>query len=702
MLDTSVEYLKGVGAARAELLKNELGIFTYGQLLNYFPYRYIDRTKFHKISEITADADYVQIRAVLFRIESQGAGAKKRLVGTIKDESGIMELVWFKGLNWIQNVPTGVEYIIFGKASFYNGKANIVHPELEPVTLANTESPTMLEPVYSTTEKLNARKFKSSDIAKIIKLLLLKIFENKHVIEENLSENIIKEYRFLGKYDTYINIHFPKSFELAKAAKNRLKFEELFFLQLKILQLKSSRKLAYKGFIFGQIGQNFNNFYNNNLRFALTDAQKRVLKEIRKDLGSGQQMNRLLQGDVGSGKTVVAFMTMLMAIDNGFQASLMAPTEILAQQHYTSLMEMAQNLGITIELLTGTVKGAKRKEILKKLEEGSINIIIGTHALIEDSVLFQNLGLTIIDEQHRFGVIQRAKMWNKTQLCPPHILVMTATPIPRTLAMTVYGDLDVSVIDEMPAGRLPVKTFHKYESQRLWVFGRIKEEIAKGHQVYIVYPLIEESESEMMSDIKNLMHGYEALTAELPLPQYQYSIVHGKLKPEDKEFEMNRFINRVSQIMIATTVIEVGVNIPNATLMVIENAERFGLAQLHQLRGRVGRGGGEAFCILITGYKLSEEGRFRMQTMCETNDGFRISEADLKLRGPGSIDGTQQSGVIGLKLADIVKDAAILNAARQSAIKILEEDELLEKPENQMLKKYLLSIQQKDTFSKIS
>jgi ATP-dependent DNA helicase RecG len=560
----------------------------------------------------------------------------------------------------------------------------------------------MFEPVYSTTEKLNAKKIKSKDIGRIIKSLLLKIEENTNSIQENLSSNIREQFKFLSRKESFEFIHFPQNQEQLKIARNRLKFEELFFLQLRLLRTKKLRKTANKGYVFSKIGDNFNNFYQNNLKFPLTEAQKRVIKEIRKDLGSGEQMNRLLQGDVGSGKTVVAFMTMLIALDNGFQASLMAPTEILAQQHFKSISEMTNGLDIKVELLTGTVKGSKRNEILKKLEIGEIHLLVGTHAIIEDSVVFKTLGLTIIDEQHRFGVMQRAKMWKKTDSNPPHILVMTATPIPRTLAMTVYGDLDVSVIDEMPPGRIPITTFHKYETQRLWVFGRMREEIAKGHQIYIVYPLIEESESETMADIKDLMQGYDMLSAEFPKPDYQISVVHGKQKPADKEFEMQRFIKGETQIMIATTVIEVGVNVPNATLMLIENADRFGLAQLHQLRGRVGRGGGEAFCILMTGFKLSEESKFRMRTMCETTDGFRISEADLKLRGPGNIEGTQQSGIIGLKLADIVKDANILNAARDVAMNILEMDPNLEKPENLPLNKFLQNNQNKQSFSRIS
>ena len=702
MLDTSIEYLKGVGPMRAEMLKKELGIFNYNQLLHYYPFRYIDRTKFHKINEITGEEDYVQIRGILRRIDSHGEGRKRRLVGVFRDDSGVMELVWFKGLHWIQNLQIGVEYLVFGKPTVFNGKANIVHPEIDLISNASTEVASTLEPVYSITEKLNAKKLRSKEIGKIIKSLVVKIEENPAIIEENLPTNLIEKLRFIGRFDTLRYIHFPENQEQLKAARNRIKFEELFFLQLKLLQSKAVRQTAIKGLVFSRIGDYFNHFYNNNLKFDLTGAQKRVLKEIRKDVGSGIQMNRLLQGDVGSGKTVVAFMSMLMAMDNDYQAALMAPTEILAQQHFVSLCEMAEGMDVKIELLTGSVKGAKRREVLEGFEDGSIHIAVGTHALIEDTVNFKNIGIVIIDEQHRFGVVQRSKMWRKNDSTAPHILVMTATPIPRTLAMTVYGDLDVSVIDEMPPGRLPIKTYHKYDSQRLWVFGRMKEEIAKGHQVYVVYPLIEESESDVMADIKDLMQGYDTLSHEFPKPEYQISVVHGKQKAEDKEYEMQRFARGETQIMIATTVIEVGVNVPNATIMIIENAERFGLAQLHQLRGRVGRGGGDAYCILMTGFKLSQEGRFRMQVMCETTDGFKISEADLKLRGPGSFDGTQQSGIVNLQMADIVKDAKILQTARFLAQEIVDDDPKLEKPENLPLKKYMLLNKSKNTFSRIS
>jgi ATP-dependent DNA helicase RecG len=701
-LDTSIEFLKGVGPARAELLQKDLGIFTLSQLLHYYPFRHIDRTSFHKIKELHADIDYAQIKGVLVQLESVGQGRAKRARAIFKDETGQIELVWFQGIHWALQYKVGMEYVLFGRVNFFNGKINIAHPELELQSGSANEKSLHFEPVYSIPEKLQVKKFRSKDLAKLVKTLFLKIAENPNSVEENLSPNLLRQYKFLPRLQSLRAIHFPHHLEELKAAKNRLKFEELFYMQLKMWQGRTFKKTKLKGFVLPAVGDIFHKFYNENLKFPLTEAQKRVIKEIRKDMSTASQMNRLLQGDVGSGKTVVAFMCMLIAIDNGFQASLMAPTEILAQQHFKSIQEMSADLGIQIELLTGSVKGKKRKEILDSLEKGEIHILIGTHALIEEKVKFKKLALTIIDEQHRFGVSQRARMWEKNNEAIPHVLVMTATPIPRTLAMTVYGDLDVSVIDEMPAGRIPIETFHKFESHRLWTFGMMKKEIAAGRQVYVVFPLIEESGSETMADIKNLMEGYEAISKDFPKPQYQISIVHGRQKPEEKEFEMQRFIKGETQIMIATTVIEVGVNVPNATLMVIENAERFGLAQLHQLRGRVGRGAAASYCILMTGYKLSEESRFRMEIMCETTDGFRIAEADLKLRGPGSIEGTQQSGIVGLQLADIVKDANILTAARQTAIQIIEEDPDLEKPENQALKKYLAQSKAKQNWSNIS
>ncbi|MCP4438724.1 MAG: ATP-dependent DNA helicase RecG [Aureispira sp.] len=702
MLNNSIEYLKGVGTKKADMLGKELGIFTVGQLLQHYPFRYVDKTKFHKIRDIKDDSEYVQIRGILRRMDSYGEGRKRRLVAAFRDDSGMMELVWFKGLNWIQNLQVGAEYIVYGKPSVFNKKLSIVHPEIEPVTTANTDAAATLAAVYRSTEKLNAKYLDTKGLAKLIRNVFVKIHPNRASFPETLPLDLVEKLRFPSRYEAFVHVHFPKNLGQLKAAQNRLKFEEFFFMQLRILQGKQLKKIGVRGFVFPTIGEHFNNFYQNNLEFELTGAQKRVIKEIRKDLAVGQQMNRMLQGDVGSGKTIVAFMTMLIALDNGFQAALMAPTEILAQQHLQSVTEMAEGLGLQIALLTGTVKGKKRKKLLEELANGDIDILIGTHALIEDNVAFKNLGIVIIDEQHRFGVVQRAKMWRKNDIAPPHILVMTATPIPRTLAMTVYGDLDVSVIDEMPPGRKPIKTFHKYETQRLWVFGQMKREIAKGHQVYVVYPLIEESEYEGLSEVKDLMEGYTEMEHEFPKPKYQISVVHGRQKPEAKDFEMQRFIDGTTHIMMATTVIEVGVNVPNASMMVIENAERFGLSQLHQLRGRVGRGGGDAYCVLLTSFKLSADGRFRMQTMVETTDGFKISEADLKLRGPGNIEGTQQSGVLNFKIADIVRDGAILKTARHIATEILEEDPKLELPKNKELKEYLLRTSKSHGFGRIS
>lgn len=702
MLNNSIEYLKGVGTTRADMLGKELGIFTLGQLLQHYPFRYVDKTKFHKVKDVKDDSEYVQLRGILRRIDSYGEGRKRRLVGAFRDDTGTMELVWFKGLHWIQNLQVGTEYIVYGKPSVFNKKLSIVHPDIELITTANTDAAATLAPVYPSTEKLNAKRLDTKGLAKLIRNLFVKIHPHRAEFPETLPAELIEKLRFPSRYEAFVHIHFPKNLGQLQAAQNRLKFEEFFFMQLRLLQGKQLKKIGVRGFIFPTIGDYFNQFYQNNLKFELTGAQKRVIKEIRKDLAVGAQMNRMLQGDVGSGKTIVAFMTMLIALDNGFQAALMAPTEILAQQHLESIREMSVGLELRIELLTGTVKGKKRKKLLAALEEGEIDILIGTHALIEDNVLFKNLGIVIIDEQHRFGVVQRSRMWKKNATCPPHILVMTATPIPRTLAMTVYGDLDVSVIDEMPPGRKPINTYHKYESQRLWVFGQMKREIAKGHQVYVVYPLIEESEYEGLSEVKDLMEGYGVMEHEFPKPQYQISVVHGRQKPDAKDYEMQRFIKGETQIMMATTVIEVGVNVPNASMMVIENAERFGLSQLHQLRGRVGRGGGDAYCVLLTSFKLSSDGRFRMQTMVETTDGFKISEADLKLRGPGNIEGTQQSGVLNFKIADIVRDGAILKTARHIATEILAEDPKLALPKNKQLQAHLEKTKKSHGFGRIS
>lgn len=702
MLNDSISYLKGVGPARADLLKTELGIFTYRQLIQHYPFRYVDKTRFHQIKDIVDDSEYVQLKGVLRRLDTFGEGRKKRLVGRFRDSTGVIELVWFKGINWVQNMAVGMEYIVYGKPTIFNDRINIVHPEMDVVSPANTTNAVTFDPVYSTTEKMVARKLDAKGMKRIIQALFKKIHPQRQLIPETLPPYILEEQDLIGRYTSLLGIHFPQNKAQLEAAKKRIKFEEFFFMQLRMLQTKYKNQTGVRSFIFNRIGDYFNGFYSNNLKFDLTGAQKRVLKEIRADMATGHQMNRLLQGDVGSGKTVVAFMSILIALDNGFQGALLAPTEILAQQHYVGLQEMAEGLDMNIAILTGTVKGKRRRELLADLAAGEIDLLVGTHALIEPTVIFKNLGLVVVDEQHRFGVVQRAKMWRKNDIHPPHILVMTATPIPRTLAMSAYGDLDVSVIDEMPPGRKPINTFHKYESQRLWVFGRMEEEIAKGHQVYVVYPLIEESEYEGLADVKDLMEGYASMERRFPKPQFQISVVHGRQKPADKEAEMQRFVRGETQIMMATTVIEVGVNVPNASIMVIENAERFGLAQLHQLRGRVGRGGGDAYCILMTGFKLSSDGRFRMQTMCDTTDGFKISEADLKLRGPGNIEGTQQSGILNFKLADIVQDVELLQAARNQAMLTLQEDPMLQQLKNQTLARQIKQTKQTHGFGRIS
>ncbi len=685
-LQTKIEFLKGVGPTKSAMLQKELGIFTFGDLLQHYPFRYIDKTKFHRIKDIAPDTnESVQLRGILRRVEVIGDGRKRRLVARFRDASGVMDLVWFKGIHFIEkSLVVGSEYVVYGKAQFFGGQPNIAHPEIELVSKNNTELAPTMDAVYPTTEKLKGKGLDPKGIRKLVHLLLKNLTESD--VPENLPEYVVKKLRFPTRLEALRFTHQPKNNAEMVLGRNRLKFEELFLMQIRILQSKGKNQIAYRGWKFEKIGEKFNHFYHNKLKFELTGAQKRVLKEIRVDLKIGIQMNRLLQGDVGSGKTICAVMSILMALDNGFQACLMAPTEILAQQHYQGISEDLEGMDIEVGFLVGSVKGKKRKALLEKVANGEIDLLIGTHALIEDPVIFKNLGLAIIDEQHRFGVKQRAKLWRKSKPNPPHVLVMTATPIPRTLAMTVYGDLDVSVIDEMPPGRLPVRTVHRNESHRLRVFGFMKEQIAIGHQVYVVYPLIEESET---LDLNNLMAGYESISREFPIPEYQLSIVHGKMKAEDKDFEMQRFIKKETQIMVATTVIEVGVNVPNATMMVIENSERFGLAQLHQLRGRVGRGGGEAYCILMSSYKLSNESRFRIKTMCDTNNGFEISEADLKLRGPGNIAGTQQSGILNLKIADLVKDGKILKTAREIAKRIVEDDVKLERPEHLPLKNYM-------------
>lgn len=684
--ETQIEYLKGVGPKRAEILRSEIQIFTFGDLLNFYPFRYVDRSRFYKIKEIKADLPYIQVIGRIKGFKPFGNKRTIRLNAIFGDETGEIELVWFNGFKWIlDKYKTGNEYIVFGKPSVFNGKINIAHPEIEEQKEENEIISSRLSPFYNSSEKLKARGLDSKGISKIIRTLVSDSVGN---YIENLPDRIINDLRLISKEDAMINIHFPESSEQLLKAQNRLKFEELFFIQLKLLKSKYLRTSKFNGHNFQIIGEKFNDFFHKKLPFELTSAQKKVVKEIRVDVGSGKQMNRLLQGDVGSGKTLVALMSMLMAIDNGCQASLMAPTEILANQHFYSISKFLEGLGINVELLTGSTKTPQRKLIFEGIENGTIDILIGTHALIEDGVKFKNLGLVVIDEQHRFGVAQRAKLWEKNTL-PPHILVMTATPIPRTLAMTVYGDLDISIIDELPPGRKPIRTFHYSEASRNKVFAFMKEQIKLGRQIYIVYPLINESET---LDLNHLMDGYESICREFPIPQYLVSIVHGQMKTADKDFEMMRFKNGETNIMVATTVIEVGVDIPNASVMIIENSERFGLSQLHQLRGRVGRGADQSYCILLTGTKLTNEAKKRIETMVETNDGFLIAEADLKLRGPGDMDGLQQSGIVDLRLADIVRDEQILRYARNLATDILNDDPELEKKQNERLNRHLRTL----------
>jgi ATP-dependent DNA helicase RecG len=694
---TPIEYLKGVGPQRAEILKKEISIFTYVDLLHYYPFRYIDRTQFFKIRDANPDLPYIQILVRLKSFEIIGEKRTRRLVAEAVDDTGDIELVWFQGVNWIQkNLKLNQVYIIFGKLGYFNGKPQMVHPEIELFNKENQNRGNLsLQPVYSSTEKLKQFSLDSKGIQRIMANLIDVVFND---IDEVLPEYLIKKYKFYSRNNALLNIHFPKDTQVLKIAQNTLKFEELFFIQFKMLRSKLLRSQKFKGNIFENVGKKFNFFYKNLLPFQLTNAQKKVIKEIRLDTQRGVQMNRLVQGDVGSGKTVVALMTMLLAIDNGFQTCLMAPTEILATQHYHSIHSLLNDDFVSVKLLTGSTKKKERKVIAEALTAGELSILIGTHALIEDPVVFKNLGLAVIDEQHRFGVEQRAKLWRKNSI-PPHILVMTATPIPRTLAMTLYGDLDVSVIDELPAGRKPVETIHMFENHRLRMFGFMKQEIAKGRQIYIVYPLIQESAK---LDLKNLMDGVDTMSREFPLPQYKISILHGQLKPVEKEFEMQRFVKGETQIMVATTVIEVGVNVPNASVMIIENSERFGLSQLHQLRGRVGRGAEQSYCILMSEHKLSREGRIRLDTMVRTNDGFEIAEIDLQLRGPGNIEGRQQSGVMDLKLADLALDQKILQEARKSVIEIFENDPDLIKPENKLLKSFVTKAEKGITLNKIS
>jgi ATP-dependent DNA helicase RecG len=675
--DTPIEFLKGVGPQRAALLNKELTIFTFGDLIQHYPFRYEDRTKFYSIQELSDELPYVQLKGKITQKTLVGTGAKKRLTALLTDGTGSLELVWFQGIKWVmEKVTPGSEYIVFGKPSRYADKFSMVHPELDVVTL-NQENKGYLQPVYSITEKLRARHLDSKAIARLQQELLT---QGKDKIHETLPERITQHYTLIDKRKAMLNIHFPQDQHVLAEAQQRLKFEELFYIQLRLLKLKLVRKEKYRGQVFNDAAE-LTRFYNNHLPFPLTNAQKRVIKEIYGDMRSGKQMNRLLQGDVGSGKTIVSFICMLLVLGGEAQCALMAPTEILAQQHFKTVSRYADQLQITTALLTGSTKKADRKTIHQGLEDGSLKILIGTHALLEEKVQFKNLGLAIIDEQHRFGVAQRSKLWRKNTEVYPHVLVMTATPIPRTLAMTLYGDLDISVIDELPAGRKPIKTIHKFDSHRLEVNGFLKAQLQARRQVYVVYPLIDESEK---LDLKHLMDGYESICR--AFPEEAISIVHGKMKPEAKEYEMARFVKGETKIMVATTVIEVGVDVPNASVMVIENAERFGLSQLHQLRGRVGRGAEQSYCILMTNYKLSADSKKRIDTMVRTNNGFDIAETDLQLRGPGDLMGTQQSGVLDLLIADLGKDTKLLQLARETALQLLEKDPQLSDPENDLIR----------------
>jgi len=697
-LDTNITYLTGVGPKRAELLNKELNIFTFRDLLYHFPYKYFDRTRFYKISELDPDLPFIQIRGTIKGYTTEGHGQSKRLTADFQDSTGIVKLIWFKGGKWITGSYTpGIEYIVFGKPTVFNGIINIIHPEIEAADKMAERITSALQAQYSTTEKLKNQFVTSKTISKLIGNMLKQI---KNRIPESLPPYLVEKYKLTDLHESLHKIHFPENPEELEKVRYRLKFEELFYIQLNLLRYKVNRNLKIKGFVFSSVGETFNNFYHKNLPFALTDAQKRVMKEIRKDLGSGRQMNRLLQGDVGSGKTLVALMSMLIAIDNGYQACIMAPTEILANQHFNTISKFLDGIEIKISLLTGSSKKASRKSIMESLLDKSLNILIGTHALLEENIQFSNLGLVIIDEQHRFGVAQRARLWQKN-LNPPHILVMTATPIPRTLAMTLYGDLDVSVIDELPPGRVPIKTMHFSDRERNKVFGFIRNQIAEHRQIYIVYPLIKESET---MDYKDLEDGWDTISRVFPAPKYCISIVHGKMTPANKEMSMKLFKDGTAHILIATTVIEVGVDIPNATVMVIESAERFGLSQLHQLRGRVGRGAEQSYCLLMSSDKLSREAAKRLEVMVRTNDGFEIAETDLQLRGPGDIEGTQQSGIpFDLKIASLGKDGQILEYVRNIADEILQNDPLLEDNRNMIFRTELIRLfSQQQSWSKIS
>ena len=688
-LDSPIEYLKGVGPARADLLKKELNINTFGDLLTFFPFRYVDRSKFHHVADIRDDSTYIQLKARVVHIQTIGGPRHQRLVATVRDATGEIELIWFQGIKWVLDMLSPQqEYVIFGKPVSFNGKWNIPHPELEIPSTQPVPLTEVIRPIYNSTEKLKSKGLDFKGIGRLVRTVLL---SEKFIMPESLTPEVIQGLRLLNRQEAFVNIHYPQSPELLKKAQARLKFEELFYIQLRLVKQRYGRLQKHEGHRFQKVGDYVNQFYHHHLTFELTGAQKRVIKEIRADLGSGNQMNRMLQGDVGSGKTLVALMTMLIALDNNYQSCLMAPTEILARQHFNTITGMLAGMNVEVKLLTGSTKTGERKEIQDMLLDGSAHLLIGTHALIEEQVKFKNLGLVVIDEQHRFGVAQRAKLWEKN-VKTPHILVMTATPIPRTLAMTLYGDLDASVIDELPPGRKPVVTKHVYEPERGKVFRFLRDKIREGFQAYIVFPLIQESET---LDLRNLADGYKSIVMEFQPPEFAVSMVHGQMKQQEKDDEMKRFAEHRTHIMVATTVIEVGVDIPNATVMVIENAERFGLSQLHQLRGRVGRGGDQSFCILISSFELSKEARKRLSTMVRTNDGFEIAETDLMLRGPGDLQGTQQSGIMDLRIADIVRDEKILKYARSLAQEIIGRDPSLSKGKNDILAHHLLNMDRK-------
>ena len=679
--DTNITYLTGIGPAKALMLQKEMGVFNANQLLNLFPNRYVDKSKMFTIRELQAGNTEVQIKGIVTDLKEVKQKRGSRLVATFKDETGSMELIWFRVNRWLKtSIKINEPYVIFGKLNFFNGTFSMPHPDMELEVNYKKNFIAGLQAIYPSTEKMSAKGFNNKVMSKAIQHLIKEAYP---FIQETLSQEILDEYQLLSKKEALLHIHFPKNQEYLARAQKRLKFEEFFFIQTQLIRNKLVRKDKIKGFVFGQVGDYFNDFYKSGLKFDLTNAQKRVLKEIRADMASGAHMNRLLQGDVGAGKTIVALLTILIALDNNFQTAMLAPTEILATQHFQAVSELVAPFNISVKLLTGSTRTKERRIIHESLEDGTLQILIGTHAILEDKVVFKNLGLAIIDEQHRFGVAQRSKMWMKNTL-PPHVLIMTATPIPRTLAMSAYGDLDVSMIDELPPGRKPIQTVHRFDSARLRVFKFMRDEIEKGRQIYVVYPLIEESEA---MDYKDLQDGYESIQREFPLPKYRISIVHGKMKPADKELEMQRFVRGETQIMVATTVIEVGVNVPNASVMIIESAERFGLSQLHQLRGRVGRGADQSYCILMSGVKLSNDSKTRLETMVRTSDGFEIAEVDLKLRGPGNLMGTQQSGVLNLKIADLVRDSKELHMARNTALEVLREDPNLALTKNLPIKK---------------